>query len=396
MSAHSPGRSRRGRLALIIGVVLVILVVVAGVTTRATESHNLKTWTDTQAMPTVVLVSPSRPDKGPVLNLPGRLEAWSRASIFARVSGYLKSWTVDIGGKVKAGQLLAEIDAPELDQQLLQARAQLATSQANAQLAGTTAHRWQVMLASDSVSRQDVDQRVGDLAAKQAEVASAKANVDRLVATKGFQHLVAPFDGVVTARATDVGALINAGSGGTGPELFAVSDISRLRVYVQVPQAFAAQVREGTSASLTLPEYPKDSFSAKVVARADSINPASGATLVQLMVDNKAARLMPGAFANVQFNLPTQPDTLRLPASALLFDDKGLRVATLDGDDKVKFKTVTIARDFGDTVEIGSGLAPSDRVIDTPPDGLADHDAVKISAPPQQGNPSPPQGNNHG
>ncbi|EIK95879.1 RND efflux system membrane fusion protein [Pseudomonas sp. M47T1] len=395
MSAHSSGRPRRGRLALIIGVVLLILVVVAGVTTRATESRNLKTWTDTQAMPTVVLVAPSRPDKGPVLSLPGRLEAWSRASIFARVSGYLKSWTVDIGGRVKAGQLLAEIDAPELDQQLLQARAQLATSQANAQLAATTAHRWQVMLASDSVSRQDVDQRVGDLAAKQAEVASAKANVDRLVATKGFQHLVAPFDGVVTARATDVGALINAGSGGTGPELFAVSDISRLRVYVQVPQAFAAQVREGTGASLTVPEYPKDSFSAKVVARADSINPASGATLVQLMVDNKAARLMPGAFANVQFNLPTQPDALRLPASALLFDDKGLRVATLDGNDKVKFKTVTIARDFGDSVEIGSGLAPSDRVIDTPPDGLADDDAVKIS-PPSQGNNAAPQGNNHG
>lgn len=385
MSAQHSASSRRGRLALIVGVVLVIVVVVAGVTTRATESRNLKAWTDTQAMPTVVLIAPSRPDKGPVLNLPGRLEAWSRASIFARVSGYLKSWTVDIGGKVKAGQLLAEIDAPELDQQLLQARAQLATSQANAQLAATTAHRWQVMLASDSVSRQDVDQRVGDLAAKQAEVASAKANVDRLLATKGFQRLVAPFDGVVTARATDVGALINAGSGGTGPELFAVSDISRLRVYVQVPQAFAAQVREGTSASLTVPEYPKDSFQAKVVARADAINPASGATLVQLMVDNKAARLMPGAFANVRFDLPTQADTLRLPASALLFDDQGLRVATLDGNDHVKFKTVTIARDFGDTVEIGSGLAPNDRVIDTPPDGLADNDAVKISPPPQQG-----------
>lgn len=378
-SNHVPHPRRGGTLRIVIAVAVVVIVVTGGITLRASESKQLKTWTDTQAIPTVALITPSPAAQGPVLNLPGRLEAYSRASISARVGGYLKSWKYDIGASVKAGQLLAEIDTPELDQQLLQARAALKTAQANASLAETTARRWQAMLASDSVSHQEVDERVSDLAAKQADVAAAKANVERLIATKGFQRLVAPFDGVVTARTTDVGQLINAGSGGTGQELFAVSDVSRLRVYVQVPQSFSPQVRAGTSASLTVPEYQQEKFTAKVIASADAVNAASGTTLVQLLVDNPGRRLMPGAFANVQFKLPVQANALRLPSSALMFDDHGLRVATMAEGGKVLFKTVTIARDFGDSVEIGSGLLPTDKVIDTPPDGLIDGDPVQVA-----------------
>ena len=374
-------RSRRGLIALLLGLALLVAVVVLGISVRANESRELKTWTNAQALPSVNLITPGVQAQGPVLNLPGRMEAYSRASIFARVNGYLKSWKVDIGAHVKAGQLLAEIDTPELDQQLLQARANLASAQANATLAQTTAKRWQAMLASDSVSRQDVDERTGDLAAKLANVKSAQASVEQLVATKGFQRLTAPFDGVVTARSTDVGALISAG-GSAGRELFAVSDVSRLRVYVQVPQTFSPQIRIGTTARLTVPEYRKESFNARVIATADAVTAASGSTLVQLLVDNPGGRLLPGGYTSVQFDLPVQADVLRLPASALVFDEHGMRVATLDKNDHVLFKPVSISRDFGDTVEIGSGLDASDRVIDTLPDGLGDNDAVRVEAKP--------------
>jgi RND family efflux transporter MFP subunit len=374
-------RSRRGLIALLLGLALLVAVVVLGISVRANESRELKTWTNAQALPSVNLITPGVQPQGPVLNLPGRMEAYSRASIFARVNGYLKSWKVDIGAHVKAGQLLAEIDTPELDQQLLQARANLASAQANATLAQTTAKRWQAMLASDSVSRQDVDERTGDLAAKLANVKSAQASVEQLVATKGFQRLTAPFEGVVTARSTDVGALISAG-GSAGRELFAVSDVSRLRVYVQVPQTFSPQIRIGTTARLTVPEYRKESFNARVIATADAVTAASGSTLVQLLVDNPGGRLLPGGYTSVQFDLPVQADVLRLPASALVFDEHGMRVATLDKNDHVLFKPVSISRDFGDTVEIGSGLDASDRVIDTPPDGLGDNDAVRVEAKP--------------
>ncbi|MFS2161333.1 efflux RND transporter periplasmic adaptor subunit [Pseudomonas sp. Pseusp122] len=376
----APRRGKGGTmLVLLLGAGAVAAIVFYGISVRASESARLKTWTDNQALPSVTVISPGVPAQGGVLNLPGRLEAWSRASIFARVGGYLKSWKADIGTKVKAGQVLAEIDTPELDQQLLQAKADLATAQANAALASTTAKRWQAMLASDSVSKQDVDERVGNLAARQAQVNAANANVERLIATKGFQRLTAPFDGMVTSRSTDVGALINAGSGGAGQELFAVSDVSRLRVYVQVPQSYAPQVRVGTKARLNVPEYKQEQFNATVIASADSVTASSGTTLVQLQVDNASGRLLPGAYTSVQFDLPVQSNVLRLPASALVFDDHGMRVATLDQQNHVLFKSVTIARDFGDSVEIGDGLLASDRVIDTPPDGLIDSDSVQIS-----------------
>lgn len=375
----SQNLSRRGlRLAGIIIAILLVAIVVIGLITRATQASSLKTWTQQQSIPTVNVITPEAGTSGPVLDLPGRVEAYIRAPIFAQVSGYLKDWKTDIGARVKAGELLGEISTPELDQQLQQARADLASAKANADLAEITAKRWQAMLSSDSVAQQDVDQRTADYTAKIALMKAAQANVDRLEAAKAFARIVAPFDGVVTARDTDVGALINAG-GGTAPELFVVSDIHKLRVYVQVPQRYGPSIRPGSDAVLVVPEYPGRQFHAKVVATSNAVNAASGTTLVQLQVDNNDDALMPGSFAHVRFNLPVDTTALRVPASSLIFDNAGLRIATVDAADKVAFKKVSILYDYGKTVEIGSGLQTGDRVIDSPPDGIKDGDAVKIA-----------------
>ncbi|HJT99309.1 MAG TPA: efflux RND transporter periplasmic adaptor subunit, partial [Rhodanobacteraceae bacterium] len=292
-----------------------------------------------------------------------------------------KSWKVDIGAPVKGGQLMAEIETPDLDQQLLQAKADLATAQANAALAETTAKRWKSMLGSDSVSKQEVDEKEGDFNAKQAMVKAAQANVDRIQALKGFTRIVAPFDGVVTARNTDVGALINVG-GAAGQELFVVSDTKKLRVYVSVPQNYVPSIPPGTKATITVPEHPGRKYEATVESSSQSVNVASGSTLMQLGVDNASGELLPGGFANVSLELPRNVAALRVPSSALLFDKNGLRVATVGADNKVQLKKVTIARDLGQFIEIGSGLTPEDRVIQSPPDGLADGDLTHVAGPP--------------
>jgi RND family efflux transporter MFP subunit len=374
--------SRRGvRIAGVIALVVIVVVVILGLATRVFEAKHLKTWTDDQNVPTVNVATPEQKGAGASLQLPGRIEAYTQAPMYARTGGYLKSWMVDIGGKVKAGQLLAEIETPDLDQQLLQAKADLASAQANESLAATTAKRWQAMLASDSVAKQEVDEKTGDYTAKRALANAAKANVDRIEATKGYARIVAPFDGVVTARNTDVGALINEGSSGGGQPLFVVSDVSKLRVYVQVPQTFVPSIPAGATAQLTVPEYPGRMFTAKVDASAQAVNASSGSTLLQLSVDNADGKLMPGSFTNVQFKLDANAAGLRVPASALIFDASGLHLATVGSDNRVTFKTVTIQHDYGKTVEIGSGISANDRVIDSPPDGLVDGDQVKISQP---------------
>lgn len=374
----NPGSPRRLRRAGVVAAVVLVAIVATGVVTRANDARKLKDWTDAQAVPTVSVVPVERSEQGSSLELPGRLEAYARAPIYARVSGYLKSWKVDIGAPVKAGQLLAEIETPDLDQQLLQAKADLASAEANAALAATTAKRWQAMLGSDSVSRQEVDEKTGDYTAKQAIAKAAKANVDRIEALKGFARIVAPFDGVVTARETDVGALINAGSG-SGPELFVVSDMRKLRVYVRVPQNYVPSIRPGAIATLSVPEYPGRTFQARVEASAGAVAAESGTTLIQLAVDNADGKLMPGSFASVKLDRPADATALRVPASALIFDDHGLRVATLGADNKVAFKNVSILRDYGKSVEIGSGLDAGDRVIESPPDGLAEGDRVQTA-----------------
>ena len=371
--------SRRGlRIAALAGVAIAVLVVGGGIASRAANGKRLSQWTAANAQPVVTVTQPQPANGAAVLALPGRLEAYSRAPIYARVPGYLKSWKVDIGASVQAGQLLAEIEAPDLDQQLSQALADLLTARANAALAGTTAKRWQDLVKSDAVSLQDVDMKNGDLAAKTAIVKATKANVDRLEVMEGFKRITAPFDGIVTARATDVGALINAGSG-KGLELFVISDTHKLRLYVSVPQNYAAQITAGTQAQMTVPERPGRTFTATVETTSQSVDPSSGSTLVELAVDNASGQLVPGAFANVRFALPLTSASLSVPASALIFDSRGARVATLGADNRVVLEPVTIARDLGTVIEISSGLAATDRVIDSPPDGIGKGDQVRIA-----------------
>ena len=374
-----PTVSRRGlRIAALAGVAIAVLVVGGGIASRAANSKRLSQWTAANAQPVVTVTQPQPANGAAVLALPGRLEAYSRAPIYARVPGYLKSWKVDIGASVQAGQLLAEIEAPDLDQQLSQARADLLTARANAALASTTAKRWQDLVKSDAVSLQDVDMKNGDLAAKTAIVKATKANVDRLEVMEGFKRITAPFDGIVTARATDVGALINAGSG-KGLELFVISDTHKLRLYVSVPQNYAAQITAGTQAQMAVPERPGRTFTATVETTSQSVDPSSGSTLVELAVDNASGQLVPGAFANVRFALPLTSASLSVPASALIFDSRGARVATLGADNRVVLEPVTIARDLGTVIEISSGLAATDRVIDSPPDGIGKGDQVRIA-----------------
>ncbi|RDJ00720.1 efflux RND transporter periplasmic adaptor subunit [Dyella solisilvae] len=379
---------RRLRLAAAIGASVLGAIVVIGVTTRLTEARSLRQWTDEQAIPTVVIAEPEGGNGKAPLELPAQMDAFTNAPIYARTSGYLKSWNKDIGAQVKAGDLLGEIDTPDLDQQLLQAQADLASARANAALAATTAKRWQVLRATDpdSVSQQSVDQYNGDLAAKQAQANAAQANLDRLKALKSYARIVAPFDGRVTARNTDVGALVTADSAG-GTPLFQVSDTSKLRVYVRVPQVYAPSIHRGDEATLSVPEYPGKSFTAKVEADARAISPTSGTTLVQLLVDNPDGKLLPSSYASISFNIGSTALGMRVPAEALIFDDKGLHVATLDAGDHVKFKSVSIRRDYGKTVELGSGLSSDDRVIINPPDGLAEGDAVHIAKNPQPAKP---------
>ena len=374
--ARVSGR-KLGLFGLVAGIALVF-VVVSGIRAREESDSRLKEWTDDQATPTVAVIQPDAKILNATLDLPGRMEAYSRAPIFARVSGYLKNWSVDIGARVKAGQVIAEIEAPDLDQQLLQARADLASQQASAKLSEATLTRRKSLIASNFVSMQEIDERTADLSNKNAAVNSGQANVERLEALAAYKKISAPFDGVVTSRDTDVGALINAG-GGTGLPMFVISDISRLRVYVNVPQNYVPAIRLGAKAVISVPEYPNRTFPATVEASSQSVDVGSGTTRMQLGLDNADGALMPGGYASVRLSLQRDTAPLHIPASALMFNQSGLRVATVGPDDKVLFKTVTIARDLGRDIELGSGLSVEDRVIVAPPDGLADGDPVRVA-----------------
>ncbi len=370
-------RRKLGIVGIVAGIVAV-LVVVTGIRAREDASVKLREWTDSQAIPTVAVVLPDARALSATIDLPGRLEAYYRAPIFARVSGYLKGWSADIGAKVKAGQVIAEIEAPDLDQQLLQARADLASQQASAKLSEATLERRKTLIASNFVSMQEIDERTADLSNKKAAVNSGQANVERLEALAGYKKITVPFDGVVTARDTDVGALINAG-GGSGPPMFVISDIRKLRVYVNVPQSYVPAIRIGAKAVIAMPEYPTRTFDATVEASSQSVDVGSGTTRMQLGLDNSRGELMPGGYANVRLNLQRDGVPLHIPASALIFNQNGLRVATVDSDDKVLFKTVTIARDLGKDIELGSGISADDRIIVAPPDGIADGDQVRVA-----------------
>ena len=373
-----PVSRRKLGIFAVLAVAGALTLVVSGIRAREDTDAKLKEWTDDQAVPPVAVIYPDPGALTATIDLPGRLEAYYRAPIFARVQGYLKSWNADIGAKVKSGDVIAEIDAPDLDQQLLQARADLANQQASAKLSEVTLARRKTLIASNFVSMQEIDERTADLSNKNAAVNSSQANVERLEALAGYKKITVPFDGIVTARNTDVGALINAG-GGSGPPMFIISDIKKLRVYVNVPQTFVPMVKIGGVAKIVVPEYPTRTFEATVEASSQAVDVTSGTTQMQLGLDNAAGELMPGGFANVKIVLQRGDSVpLHIPSSALIFDQKGLRVATVTSDNKILFKPVTIARDLGREIELAGGVTVEDRVISAPPDGIVDGDPVRV------------------
>jgi RND family efflux transporter MFP subunit len=347
---------------------------------RARAVGEEQAFSNQRSVPVVRTISPEASAAAEALELPGQLQAYNDAAIYARVPGYLKSWSQDIGAKVKAGQVLAVIDAPELDQELAQAKANLATVQATLKLATITAQRFSDLAGDDAVSKQDADEKSGDLAAKTAAVKAAQANVQRLQAMEGFKRITAPFDGVVTERNANIGALVNAGAGSNpGSALFKVSDVHLLRVYVQVPQVYSAEVKDGMKASLTLPQYANRTFPATVVSDAGAVSDQSGTLLLELEVQNPDGALKPGDFAQVSFNLPPTSGVIRVPASALIFRAQGLQVATVTPDGHAHLHTASVARDLGAQVELSGGVKAGDSVIENPPDSLEDGDLVRIA-----------------
>ena len=382
MSQPDPNLSRpiSRRLTLVGGAfaLLAIAVVAYGLGTREAQNARLHDLTEAQAAPVVALVTPASVSNHAVLDLPGRLEAYIQAPIYARVPGYLKSWKHDIGDKVKAGDVLAEIDTPDLDQQLMQARADLSVAQANAKLAQISAERWQSLASTDAVAKQDVDTRTFTWNANIAQVKSAQANVDHLAAEEGFKRLIVPFDGIVTARATDIGALINVGAAG-GAQLFVVSETGKLRVYVNVPQNYVPSVPPGTQATISVPEHPGKTYRGTVEASSQAVDPTTGTTLMQIIVDNSASEMMPGDYASIRLQTAAAANVLSVPSSALIFDARGLSIATVGNDNRVLLRAVSIERDLGAVVELASGLAPNDRVIENPPDGIGNGDSVRLA-----------------
>jgi RND family efflux transporter MFP subunit len=349
-----------------------------GEVSRVLARSALRKETAEASVLTVITTAPLRATLGEELVLPGTVQAYTEAPIYARTSGYLREWRVDIGSQVTKGDVLAEIDSPEVDQQYAQAQADLATARANEALAGSTNVRWQGLLATESVSKQDADEKAGDAAAKKAAAESAAANVSRLRDLESFKRVVAPFSGVITARNTDIGALINAGQS-AGTELFRIADTHKLRVYAQVPETYAAVTRPGLEAELHFAEQPHKTFTAKTVRTSNALDPALRTLQVELELDNADRAVFPGAYAEVHFKLPAGNEALRLPANTVLFRAAGLQVATIDAQKRVKLKSIVQGRDFGNTIEVLSGIEPNDTIILNPPDSLIDGVEVRIA-----------------
>jgi RND family efflux transporter MFP subunit len=382
-SAQSQANTARGlvRGAVVLAIVALILLCWTVLSSHR-ASAELKTATEAQSVVSVATIKPQPLTNLTELILPGNLQANYEAPIYARTSGYLKRWLVDIGTPVKAGQLLGEIESPEVDSQLRQAEADLATAQANQKIAAVTADRWRNLRATDSVSKQEADEKISLAASNDAQVLAAKANVQRLQELSGFEKVVAPFDGVVTARNTDIGQLIVAGSN-TGPELFRVADMTRLRMYVRVPQTYAALMKPGLTAELQFPDRPGKVYTASLESTSSAIDQASRTLLAQLSVENKNNELLPGAYSEVHFKLPegATSSAYKVPANVLLFRGDGMHVATVGGDDHVVLKSVTIGRDYGSDIEITQGLSADDNVILSPPDSLTDGVTVRVTGP---------------
>src|SRR3982075_355002 len=345
---------------------------------RAQSKQEVVAWTNTHAIPTVALAALIPGSSHQTLTLPGNIQPFNRAAIFARVNGYVKGWDHDIGSSVKAGQVLASIDAPDLDQQLGQAKATLASVRANHQIASLTANRNNILLQKQIVAQQLADETSADAEAKEAVVDANEANVRQLEAMQSFKTLAAPFDGVVTARNVELGMLIN--SGGSGQPLFEVSDLHRVRIYVQVPQSFSAGLKPGVKAKFEMPQYPGVQFDATLTHLSKSMNATSHSMQVELQADNAAGKFFGGSYCNVHFEIPTDGNLVKLPSTALVTGNQGTQVAVLDGNNKVVLKNVQLGRDLGDSVEITAGLSPSDRVINSPAETLAAGDTVRVAA----------------
>jgi RND family efflux transporter MFP subunit len=384
----TPGRESKPRLPVIAWIALaVVLCAVAGLIAYAVSNGlmrrvqaqaALKEVTLDMSIPTVSVVHPRQGAAAEEVQLPGNAQAYVATPIYARTNGYLKIWYFDIGAHVKAGQLLAEIETPEIDRQLDQARADLATAQANLDLSQTTADRYQSLLKSDSVARQDVEDRVGDLHAKKAMVDSATYNVRRLEETQHFQKVYAPFDGVITARNIDIGALINSGSNAPGKELFDMAATSKLRVYVNVPQAYSRDVRPGSHADLTQAEFPGRRFNGTIVRSADAIDPTSRTLLTEVDVDNPSGELLPGAFLSVHLKLTSKVGTVIVPVNSLIFRAQGMQIAVVR-DSKAELVPITIGRDYGTEVEVVSGVTAQDYIIENPSDSLTSGTEVRVA-----------------
>ena len=396
-STHAKPPRNLGRIG-VIAVVAAITIAAYGIFERRSHEAEVTQWTQEQAVPTVAVITPQAGAATQRLVLPGTVQAWYEAPIYARVSGYLKNWYFDYGAHVKKGDVLAEIETPDLDAQLAAAQAKLNSAravvnirQAEAQFAETTYQRWRdspkgvVSVQEQEAKEADYNSAKARLSSAVAEAAADQGEVDRLQALESFKRITAPFDGIVTARETDIGALINAGSGtggGNGPELFRVADLSKMRIYVQVPQQLSAGIKAGQTAELHLPQYPDKTFKATVATTSSAINTNARTLLVELHADNPDTELQPGAYAQVDFELPTNPNVVHIPTSALIFRERGMEVATIAPGDTVELRPITLGRNLGTEVEVVSGLKLSDRLVNSPPDSLATGDKVRIAGQP--------------
>jgi RND family efflux transporter MFP subunit len=385
--SEQPSNPKKGWLIAILAFVVVAIVVIAGIVPRVRARSTLRKETNQLAVPAVIVAQPKKSAPGQEVILPANIQAFRDAPIYARTNGYLKRWYVDIGARVKSGQLLAEIDSPEVDQQLHQARADLGTAEANMHLSEITASRYQGLLKSDSVSQQDADNATGDFAAKKAIVQSAQANLRRLEELTSFEKIYAPFDGVITARNTDIGQLINSGSStGTKSELFHIAAPGKLRVYVNVPEIYSRAAKPGLKADLTLDEFPGRRFEGTLVRTADAIDLSSRTLLVEIEVNNPAGELLTGAYAAVHLKLPGSVSTFTIPVNTLLFRSEGLRVAVVK-DNKAELVPLTPGRDFGSEVEVLVGLNGNENLIVNPPDSIVSGQQVRLAS-----NAQPPKG----
>ena len=388
MHEETPGKERRGSgglYPLMIGVVVVL--VIAGAFTliqRKSQYAALANETEAMAVPTVAVIHPTLEAPQEDLVLPGTLQAYVESPIYARTNGYLKKWYHDIGTRVRQGDLLADIDAPEVDQQLAQSRADLNTSQANANLSKITSNRYEELIKTDGVSKQEVDNAAGDYAAKQATVQSSQANVRRLEELESFKHIYAPFGGVITKRNVDIGNLINAGNGGAAQQLFFLAQTDPIRVYINVPEMNAPSIKRGLGAHLELTQYPGKRFQGQVMRTADAIDPGTRTLLTEVDVPNHNSELLPGGYAQVHLEVNVNSVRMQVPVNALLFRSEGLRAAVVDADHKVHLRSLVIGRDYGTSLEVLQGLQPGDWIVVNPADSIEEGEAVNVkeTAPP--------------